>query len=657
MYRIFIALAVCVVIFPHPLPAAETLSQDDFLEEWASKLAEIASLKQTHLFKIAFEMQGIKQHTEMSVAIAFCRPDRLVLETQFITTVCDGSNVYIRIPRTGTYMVSEQKDQPLDKVIEEHQFLSAQLLPDIQALLSSNPHAKLKELLRNVALEILADEKIGDREYRVIRFVDAELAMLPNVNKGFKFWIDKEFGLIYRAQSFSTETPDKAMDEDKSRLAEMMQNMEITVEVTQQMVNASLPDSAFVFTPNPRDKKVETTFGLWGSRSGAEKGFSRFALSGKPAPDFTMTLLDGSEFRLSDHTGSVVLLDFWATWCGPCIRALPEMRKLHEIYGTSGVVVVGISRDKEEHRDKVRATLEKHGIVYSVGIDSSGSIASSYRVEGIPCLVLINREGIVQGRKVGFAGPGLEALRKDIDDVLAGKEIGGAKPLTEAELKELEEEKIRQKQWAARSVDLDTNLFRCIWRSSSSPRPKYITVSSVVAIPPAYVVVRQDTQLTALSVASGHSNAVFKIPEKDAPIAPSLNGPLYYFLRGSTSSVLAAVETRYTTSDEHADRYTFAGLELYGISHEGSVIWTKSLDRSWHSVSAAVLPLDGNTDALLLAGYGKLMIVSAQGENLLTQRTDYNDRFVFFVDPQGRTMVLAERSDHVGLYELVVPLE
>jgi len=68
---------------------------------------------------------------------------------------------------------------------------------------------------------------------------------------------------------------------------------------------------------------------------------------GEPAPDFETTTLDGQPFNLSSLHGKIVLLDFWATWCAPCVAELPNIRKLHDQYSADGLVAVSISFDRD----------------------------------------------------------------------------------------------------------------------------------------------------------------------------------------------------------------------------------------------------------------------------------------------------------------------
>lgn len=166
------------------------------------------------------------------------------------------------------------------------------------------------------------------------------------------------------------------------------------------------------------------------------EGFSRSELFGREASDFTLDLIDGKQITLSAHRGSVVLIDFWATWCGPCVKALPKMLLLAEQYKDRGLVVIGVGRDRKGDEEKIRNLFAKHELAYPTGIDVSG-IANVYKVRSIPCLVLVDANGIIQRRRIGFSRDSLDAVRKDIESVLDGHDLESAKPMTEEELQEV----------------------------------------------------------------------------------------------------------------------------------------------------------------------------------------------------------------------------
>lgn len=121
----------------------------------------------------------------------------------------------------------------------------------------------------------------------------------------------------------------------------------------------------------------------------------------RPAPPFVLAGLDGTPIRREDHTGRVLLVDFWATWCKPCIRAMPELQKLHDEWRDAGLTVIGVSID-ERPADEIAKFLRKRRIDYPVGLDTGDPPAwESYRVAAVPAMFLIDADGRVVDQWTG----------------------------------------------------------------------------------------------------------------------------------------------------------------------------------------------------------------------------------------------------------------
>jgi peroxiredoxin len=138
----------------------------------------------------------------------------------------------------------------------------------------------------------------------------------------------------------------------------------------------------------------------------------RSKLMGKPAPDFPLKRATGIfADTLSSLKGKVVVLDFWATWCGPCMRALPHMQALHTHYLDKGLRVVGVTSDDWQHAQDV---VKKMGLTYGMVSDEQEQISADYLVTALPTLVLIDRAGNVNQISIGD----LAAVDKAVADLL-----------------------------------------------------------------------------------------------------------------------------------------------------------------------------------------------------------------------------------------------
>ena len=132
------------------------------------------------------------------------------------------------------------------------------------------------------------------------------------------------------------------------------------------------------------------------------------------ASDFKLQDLDGKTVKLSEFKGKPVLIDFWATWCPPCRASIPEIEKLHKLYSGKGLVVLGISLDQGGW-DSVKEFVTESGITYKV-LKGTEDVASKYQVRTIPMLVIVDKEGKVYKRYLGFGDD--DQLDKDVKSVL-----------------------------------------------------------------------------------------------------------------------------------------------------------------------------------------------------------------------------------------------
>ncbi|MFO1217995.1 MAG: TlpA disulfide reductase family protein [Burkholderiaceae bacterium] len=118
------------------------------------------------------------------------------------------------------------------------------------------------------------------------------------------------------------------------------------------------------------------------------------------APDFTLRTLDGKNLRLGEQRGQVVLVNFWATWCGPCRQEMPHLNKLYDKYKNSGFVLLGVNVD-EDTRNAV-AVADKLGVRFPVLADADKRVSKQYDLSAMPSTVLIDRDGRVRHVHRGY---------------------------------------------------------------------------------------------------------------------------------------------------------------------------------------------------------------------------------------------------------------
>ncbi len=172
----------------------------------------------------------------------------------------------------------------------------------------------------------------------------------------------------------------------------------VVLEISDLQVNSELPDS--VFQPNfPADAEVSM--------------YSSFLKVGSMAPSWTLNDREGNTVSLEDLRGNVVILDFWATWCGPCASVMPEIQSIYEKYSQDDVKVYGVN--VWESGDPA-AFMDEHGYTYGLLLQGD-QVADDYKVTGIPTMYVIGPDGTIAFAEVG-ANPEIKQMISSVVDTL-----------------------------------------------------------------------------------------------------------------------------------------------------------------------------------------------------------------------------------------------
>lgn len=144
------------------------------------------------------------------------------------------------------------------------------------------------------------------------------------------------------------------------------------------------------------------------------------SFGGAQAPDFELRSLDGESVRLGDHFGKdVVLVDFWATYCEPCLLSLPHLDELYRKYKGNGFVVLGVAIDETALGNRVRVEAAKLRLTFPVLLDSETKVVARYNPKSsAPYSVLIGRDGRILARREGYTVADRAALEAEIRGAL-----------------------------------------------------------------------------------------------------------------------------------------------------------------------------------------------------------------------------------------------
>jgi peroxiredoxin len=143
---------------------------------------------------------------------------------------------------------------------------------------------------------------------------------------------------------------------------------------------------------------------------------------GSRAPEFhaaTMVAGGPKTKNITDYRGQVVLLNMWATWCGPCKQEMPGIQALHDSLGPQGLKVVAISVDDPGFDDAIRSFVAEHRLTFEILHEGSGTIERDYQTSGIPETFVIGKDGVIRKRVIGAAQWNSEANLKLMRGLLA----------------------------------------------------------------------------------------------------------------------------------------------------------------------------------------------------------------------------------------------
>lgn len=349
------------------------------------------------------EVGGAREQLTTDFDLAYERPARLSLhvknsEIEALFLVSNG-DIVTYIPEFKKFTREEQPDD-LAYLVERAGF--GPLTPATAIVAELVKEDPFKQYIDSASYQGI-EERDGVRLHHV-RMTHPEF--------DWDMWVQAEGDPIIRRIE-----PDmsKMLQEAKA------QGVEAKLSVGVHFREWSLGDVAddrFAFTPPPGVEQTDS-FEPEPPEPEAKK------LLGKPAPDFTLGLLGGGELSIAKKApNDIYILDFWATWCGPCRKAMPIMEKVAKEYQSKGVKLFAVNL--RETDDEIRAFLKKENLNVTVALDKSGQVAQLYKADAIPQTVIIGKDGTVQVVHVGI-GPTLEQdLRKELDALLAGKQLAGA---------------------------------------------------------------------------------------------------------------------------------------------------------------------------------------------------------------------------------------
>jgi thiol-disulfide isomerase/thioredoxin len=218
-------------------------------------------------------------------------------------------------------------------------------------------------------------------------------------------------GLLIEAETDDTKLYNEHYDGDR-----VFSVVKYTVKMTQIKVDEAIPADRLGFQPEPGAKRFEKI----DRYSDMEEDLPPASgLIGQAAPQWKSTDFAGTPIASADYTGKVVVMDFWASWCGPCVLALPHVESLRQSYEPRGVVFLGVNKERNSAGlEKAKKLIADKNIKLKQVIDT-GAIGSAYRAHAIPQLVIIDRAGKIHAVHSGFSDSTSKQIEKNLEELLS----------------------------------------------------------------------------------------------------------------------------------------------------------------------------------------------------------------------------------------------
>ena len=400
MKRWMLIFCACSIFTAHA-EVNEALS--DLIDRMVEQQATVESLDQRMVATITYGLEDGEESVEEETRMVFRRPDRLLIESSSLRMAADGETLKLILDEMEAYLEFPWADSLESTLEPQLAYLGMTLLPDILALLSADPRQRLMDYVEQVDIEILEDTEVDGRNCWQLKIWSEQMEDMGSAD--LRAMIDQETGLLQalRFRVDAIEIPGMA---DAAGIPKWMT---VSIQSRGRLLNEPVAEETFV--TDVSGLTLAASFEDLIEQVQAGMMSEDEALRGEPAPEFELELLNGETFSLAAYRGQVVLIDFWATWCPPCVESLPYLQSMHEEIGDR-ITLIGVSVDRASSLSRVESMVEQFGITYLVGLNDDGRIAVDYGASAIPTMVLVDQEGIVREVKTGFSAAAMDELKQ-----------------------------------------------------------------------------------------------------------------------------------------------------------------------------------------------------------------------------------------------------
>jgi thiol-disulfide isomerase/thioredoxin len=396
--------AICILVSILLMSTDRGLAENQIdAAELLKKVSETYRNLQSYHFEgittMEVETGGMKHKMEIPVAMAAVRPGKRRAEVKNpvmeILTLSDGQTEWAYVPQLKQFTkkaAASRRSTGGENASEKGAHSRSLAAGFVDEYGHIAEQVQRSRILREEPIE-LEGKRIDCSVVEVVYKPDEGSAELDSSPK--TLWVDKTRFIVLR-ESSSARIQSSALGGPV--------NTKQTTTLTLAKVNEPVPEALFVFKPPKGAEQVKEL---------SLPGMPREEESRKEASDFTLKDIEGREFNLGNLRGKVVLLNFWASWCGPCREEMPFIEGLYREFKDNGLVVLGIN---DENPEVALEFLRENSYTFPSLVDTEGEVSEHYQVEGIPTVVIIDRTGKLVNRHVGFSPGKEQALRVSLKE-------------------------------------------------------------------------------------------------------------------------------------------------------------------------------------------------------------------------------------------------
>jgi peroxiredoxin/outer membrane lipoprotein-sorting protein len=384
-----------------PAPVQADAKAAELISQVKGAYGKLAALDVAGKVSGNFDVAGQKSQQQQEFSGSFQAPNKFRHEAkEGIILGSTGEKLYVYSPAEKVYSSIAAPKDKLERVPQPIANMLFGENPSLLMAISQNPAA----MLEGATVKRVEDVTVDAKPYAALHVTGRptdELTLL----------IDPNTHLLRRVTMDLRKTIEQ-------RGAPDIKAAEFVVDYTTTVVDGQPKPEQFAWAPPEGARDAAATANKGGGTFDAKT-----TLVGKPAPDFTLKDLAEQDVKLADAKGSVVLIDFWATWCPPCVEGMPNLERIHKERAKDGVKVFAVNAMEE--KDKVVNFVKPRNLTLPVLLDSDGKVGEAYEVDGWPTSVIVKRDGTIH-KVLHPVGPeGEKALEAALDEALKERVADG----------------------------------------------------------------------------------------------------------------------------------------------------------------------------------------------------------------------------------------